>query len=155
MDTKTRIVTAIEKGTVIDHIQAGQALKIVKILGLEHSKKNLTIGLKLESATCDTKDIIKIHNWHISEEDSQKVTIFSPHLSINVIDHYQVLKKYTPQLPPFISSLIACPNSQCISNHEEINTYFYLEKICKDVFFRCKFCERPFSHHTIQPQNTL
>lgn len=39
MLTKTFAVAAIENGTVIDHIQAGQGLKIVQLLSLPNIKR--------------------------------------------------------------------------------------------------------------------
>ena len=39
--TKTLSVSAIKNGTVIDHIRAGQALRIVRLLSLLENKNKL------------------------------------------------------------------------------------------------------------------
>ena len=44
--SKTLSVTAIENGVVIDHIPAGQAIRIISLLGLAAHKNQVTIGLK-------------------------------------------------------------------------------------------------------------
>ena len=42
-------VTAIENGTVIDHIPASNLFKIIRILGLENENHRITFGTNLES----------------------------------------------------------------------------------------------------------
>ena len=46
---KELIVSAIENGTVIDHIPANKVFEVVKILDLEHSKNSVYFGTNLDS----------------------------------------------------------------------------------------------------------
>ena len=42
-------VAALRNGTVIDHIPSEKLFTIVRLLGLEHMKNNITIGLKAKN----------------------------------------------------------------------------------------------------------
>ena len=52
-------VAALKDGTVIDHIPTDALFKVVKLLDLENSKKQITIGNNLSGST-GLKGIIKI-----------------------------------------------------------------------------------------------
>ena len=57
-DLRAFKVFAIKNGTVIDHIKAGQALKIIQILKLYANDKIVSVGLNFPSKTLKFKDII-------------------------------------------------------------------------------------------------
>ena len=57
---KELIVSAIENGTVIDHIPADKVFQVIRILQLEKSDKPIYFGTTLESKKYGTKGIIKI-----------------------------------------------------------------------------------------------
>ena len=56
-------IDKIKKGTVIDHIDAGYALTILNLTGLDESPNLMTIGVNVSSVKYKKKDIIKIL-WH-------------------------------------------------------------------------------------------
>ena len=56
---KSLAVAALKDGTVIDHIPTDALFKVVKLLDLENSKKQITIGNNLSGST-GLKGIIKI-----------------------------------------------------------------------------------------------
>ena len=68
-------VFAIKEGTVIDHIPAGQGLKIIQILKLYSSEKIVTAGLNFPSKTLKKKDIMDFAGaWkNISDEEAEKM----------------------------------------------------------------------------------
>lgn len=146
MKEKTLSVSAIKEGTVIDHIQAGQALKIMQILRLYAEKRQVTIGMNLKSKSGGLKDLIKIENVFLTEEEGSQIAIFSPHATINVIQNYQVVKKFKVQMPHKMASLLTCPNRQCIGNLEQVATLFLIEENGDKVTLRCKYCEQLFTH---------
>ncbi len=53
-------VEAIHNGTVIDHIPAGQGIKILQLFGLAQTHEKITVGLNLPSKALGAKDIIKV-----------------------------------------------------------------------------------------------
>ncbi len=74
MEEKLKIVK-ISKGTVIDHIDAGYALTILNLTGLDEVKNLITIGVNVSSKKYNTKDIIKIENVFLNETQMQQNSI--------------------------------------------------------------------------------
>ena len=57
------LVSPIRNGTVIDHITAGEALNVLRILGITGSTTEcLSIATNVESRRLGKKDIVKIEN---------------------------------------------------------------------------------------------
>lgn len=145
MKEKTLSVSAIKDGTVIDHIQAGQALKIMNVLRLYAENRRVTIGINLKSGSGGLKDIIKIENVFLSELQAAQIAIFSPNATVNVIENFSVAKKFKVQMPEKVDCLLACPNKSCIGNAEKVATLFLIEENDNQVTLRCKYCEKLFT----------
>ena len=88
-------VSAIENGTVIDHIPAGQGMRIVRLLKLADHKKKVTLGLNLPSKSLGYKDLIKVEGREISVEEANQIALFAPKASINIIRNFQIQKKFS------------------------------------------------------------
>jgi len=144
MKEKTLFVSAIEEGTVIDHIEPGAALKIVQLLHLSNPTHPVTIGLGLKSRSLGKKDLIKIDQLFFNEEQCSQIALFSPHATINIIQNYAVLKKFKVQMPDHIQAILTCPNPCCIGHFEQIPTLFHVEGTDEKVLLRCKYCEKLF-----------
>ena len=86
-------IDRIHKGTVIDHIDAGYALTILSLTGLDESPDLMTIGVNVYSKKHGKKDIIKIEGVFLNEIQMQKISILSPNASISLIDNYKVIEK--------------------------------------------------------------
>lgn len=142
---KTLSVSAIKEGTVIDHISAGAALKIIKILRLTANENRVTVGLNLKSGSKGLKDIIKIENVFLSETQSSQIAVFAPDATVNVIKNYAVAKKFKVQMPEAIALVLACSNVRCITNSQKVSTLFIVEENNSHVLLRCKHCEKVFS----------
>jgi aspartate carbamoyltransferase regulatory subunit len=148
MKEKTLSVSAIKEGTVVDHINAGQALKIIRLLRLLRLAANenrVTVGLNLKSGSHGLKDIIKIENVFFTESQAAQIAIFAPSATVNVIENYKVAKKFRVQLPETVAGALSCPNPRCITNSERIPTFFTIEENNSHVILRCKYCEKLFS----------
>jgi len=145
-NNKTLAVAAIRDGTVIDHITSGVALKIVDLLKLNRLQKQLTLGLNLPSKTTGFKDIIKITDKEISEQEANQIAIFSPKATINIIKNFEVIHKFQVIIPSTISSIIQCPNPRCVSNHEKMASFFYVKQRHPNPHLQCKYCRKTFTH---------
>lgn len=141
---KKLLVSAIKNGTVIDHINAGQALKIIRFLNLAAQNKLVTVGLNLLSKLMKTKDLIKVENWEITPEEANQVALIAPQATINIIKNYQVIKKFALKLPNKIEHLLICPNHKCVTNHEPMDSFFYVKWRGKKVEVQCRYCEKQF-----------
>ncbi len=136
-------IDRIHEGTVIDHIDAGYALTILNLTGLDESPNLMTIGVNVSSKKYGKKDIIKIENVFLDKVQMQMISILSPNATISLIENDSVIKKESVSLPNIIKKLIACKTKTCISNSqkEPIDTEFIvLEE--KPLKIQCVFCDR-------------
>jgi aspartate carbamoyltransferase regulatory subunit len=143
---KTRLVSAIDNGVVIDHIPAGQSLKIMRLLHAVNSKQRVTLGLNLRSKALKLKDLIKIENRVLTPQEIDQVAIFAPGATINRIE------KINCQLPEIIRDVLVCPNLNCISRFES-RGHFKLEGSQKRIKLRCFYCEKQFERHQVEEVN--
>ncbi|MFH1515750.1 MAG: aspartate carbamoyltransferase regulatory subunit [bacterium] len=139
--SKKQIITKIKHGTVIDHLDADTVFKIVRILNLEKCTDQVTIGVNMRSSQINRKGIIKIENMFLSKEDVDKISLFSPHATINLIKDYEVDQKFEVEIPQKVSNVLKCNNPKCVTNLENERTLFILHKK-SPLEFICKFCER-------------
>ena len=143
-------VKAIEKGTVIDHIDAKKLFKIISILGIENIDSEVFIGNNLDSKKHNKKAIIKISQKYLSIEDINKIAIIDTHAVINIIDGYKVIEKKQVQLPESINSFVKCINPKCITNNEQVATKFKVQKNGEKVNLKCYYCEKITNQDNIE-----
>ena len=138
-------VEAIRRGTVIDHIPAGQGIKILDRLHLLGSNASITVGFNLPSKFKGHKDIIKVTDRKFTEQEANQLALFAPSATINVIDDYKVVDKFKMALPESLLGAFPCPNSNCITHNEAVETHFSVREKDGDVRLKCKYCEKTFS----------
>jgi aspartate carbamoyltransferase regulatory subunit len=141
-------VDAIKEGTVIDHIPRAKALDVIKILKLKE-EDIITIGINFSSKKLGRKDIIKIENKELTEEEVNKIALIAPDATLNIIKDYNVVKKIEIKLPEILEGIIKCPNPNCISNNEKVISRFFVISE-KPVKVRCAYCERIFTSDEIE-----
>lgn len=140
-------VAAIENGTVLDHLPSDKVLKILEMLSLD-AGHTVTLGINLESKKRKKKGIIKISGRAITEKEMNKIAILAPDATTNFIENYAVVKKKKCMLRDIEPNIIRCNNPNCITNHEEVVTKFYIiEK--QPLKIQCYFCERSFNEKEI------
>ncbi len=142
-------VEAIKNGTVIDHIPAQIGIKVLKLFNMQDSHQKVTIGLNLPSSALGTKDLLKIENVFINEEQAKKLALYAPHATVNQIENYKVVKKLALELPDEIKNVFACPNSNCITHTEPVASCFSVVQKNNEVRLRCKYCEKVFSREIV------
>ncbi len=142
-------VEAIKCGTVIDHIPAQIGFKLLSLFKLTETDQRITIGLNLPSNELGRKDIIKIENTFLTEQQVNQLAVYAPKATVNRIDDYLVVKKLMPTLPDHINGVLRCPNSNCISRFEPVVSSFAVKKRAADVQLQCKYCEKEFEHSVV------
>ncbi|WP_428772878.1 aspartate carbamoyltransferase regulatory subunit [Vibrio sp.] len=142
-------VEAIKNGTVIDHIPAQIGIKVLKLFNMHKSQQRVTVGLNLPSSALGHKDLLKIENVFISEEQANKLALYAPHATVNQIEDYQVVKKLALELPQRVNNVFACPNSNCISHNEPVESSFSVIEKADDIRLKCKYCEKVFSREVV------
>lgn len=142
-------VEAIKCGTVIDHIPAHIGFKLLSLFKLTETDQRITIGLNLPSNHLGKKDLIKIENTFLTAQQANQLAMYAPNATINNIENYVVVKKMQINLPDRIDSILVCPNSNCISHNEPVNSSFYVMSEKDDVMLRCKYCEKEFDRQAV------
>lgn len=138
---KELIVTAIEEGTVIDHIPAGSLFKVINILGLNALDNQMTFGTNLRSGRMGRKAIVKVAGKFFQPEEINRIALVAPHASLNIIKGYEVVEKQDVSLPKELVGIVRCVNPKCITNHDDVTPRF--EVLHGDpVTLRCHYCER-------------
>ncbi|POW60808.1 aspartate carbamoyltransferase regulatory subunit [Candidatus Pantoea alvi] len=142
-------VEAIKRGTVIDHIPAQVGFKLLSLFRLTETDQRITIGLNLPSGELGRKDLIKIENTFLTEDQINQLAVYAPHATVNRIDDYEVVAKIAPTLPDRIERVLTCPNGNCISRSEPVFSSFAVKKRDAEVVLTCKYCEKAFAHHVV------
>ncbi|MFI5333572.1 MAG: aspartate carbamoyltransferase regulatory subunit [Chlamydiales bacterium] len=147
-------VSAIQDGTVIDHITQGSALILIQLLKLNAYKNQVTVGLNLSSHSMGRKDIIKITGRYLTEKEAHDIALFAPLATLSIIRNYEVEKKIKARLPDQVRDILICPNPCCITRSEPVETLFFVEEYKQKVFLRCDFCEKLFERGEIRGYKT-
>lgn len=135
-------VAALKNGTVIDHIPSDKLFKVVSILQLSGCESQITIGNNLESKRLGTKGIIKITDRFFAPSETNKIALIAPKAKINIIRDYKVVEKNPLQLPDEVCDIVQCANPSCITNHQPVDTRFFVLKEDNEVWLKCRYCER-------------
>ena len=116
MGSESLLVRKIREGTVIDHIPAGRALAVLKILGISGEEGlRVAVVMNVESRKLGRKDIVKIENRHLRPEEVNKIALIAPSATINIVKDYEVVEKKRVELPSLIENILRCPNPTCIT----------------------------------------
>ncbi len=141
---KELLVRKIKDGTVIDHIPAGNALNVIKILGLPRGKENrMAIIMYTSSSKMKLKDIVKVEGLELTSREVNMISLIAPTATINIVRNYVVVKKERVKIPDYFEGIIKCSNPNCVSNLERetaIPKFRLVSK--KPLILRCLYCER-------------
>lgn len=134
-------VEKIEHGTVIDHIMAGMAFDVIRVLGLRNDR-SMSILINSQSKKGGKKDILKIENVELSADEASRVALVSPQATINIIANGNVVKKFNAEAPKIVKGILSCSNPNCISNQDEpVTSEFHLGEAVGHRYI-CAYCER-------------
>jgi len=134
-------VSAIENGTVIDHIPSNAVFQVIKILKLDICNFPVTFGLNLESKKYGTKGIIKVSNKYFEASEVDKIALVAPHATLITIKDFQVVEKRVVEIPAQVNSIVKCFNPNCVTNIEKVSTRFdVVDK--EDLRLKCHYCEK-------------
>ncbi len=137
-DTELR-VSKIEDGTVIDHIAAGQALNVLAILGIDGSSgEEVSVGINVPSDRLRRKDIVKVEDRELSQNEVDVLSLIAPAATINIIRDFDVVDKHRVSRPDTVNGVLSCPNANCISTKDEpVESRF---EVLKEGV-RCSYCD--------------
>lgn len=143
-------VRPIKNGTVIDHIAAGQALNVLKILEITGtSDAAVSVVMNVGSGKLEKKDIVKVENRELREEEVNRIALIAPAATINIIRNYKVMEKRKVDLPNEIIGVVRCQNPSCISNTSEPIKSRLVVTAKNPVLLRCIYCEQPLTERIV------
>lgn len=135
-------VKPIHNGTVIDHIESGQALNVLKILGIDgHTRHVVSVLMNVPSGAMKAKDVVKVEDRELEPEEVDTIALIAPRATINIIRNYEVVEKFRVTMPKTVVGIVKCGNPNCISNsNEPVSSKFTVESM-SPVLLRCSYCE--------------
>ena len=143
MQESDLMVRRIKEGTVIDHIDEGKGLQVLAALQINGKDGSLiTIALNVPSGKFKKKDIIKVENKFLADDDTNKLAVIAPKATINIIKNYKLVEKRRVALPNEIDRIFRCSNPDCITNSQE-----HIESIMDVIdkegrVLKCRYCGR-------------
>ena len=143
MEQSDLMVRRIKEGTVIDHIDEGKGLQVLNALQIDGKDGSLiTLALNVPSGKFKKKDIIKVENKFLKDDDTNKIAVISPKATINIIKNYKLIEKRRVALPNEIDRIFRCANPDCITNStERIDSV--MDLIDKEgMILKCRYCAR-------------
>ena len=133
------IIGQIRDGIVLDHITAGNGIRIYDILGL--GKLDCTVAMikNADSSKMGKKDIIKV--GQVIDLDFAVLGYIDPGITVNIIRDGKLLKREHLSLPERVTGIIKCKNPRCITSCEqELEQEFRLTDRENKVY-RCVYCD--------------
>jgi len=135
-------VEKIKDGTVIDHITAGTALAVLRILGITGREGFIvSVLMNVPSGKLGKKDIVKVEGRELAPEEVDRIALVAPNATINIIRNFEVARKERVKPPSMITGVLKCPNVACITNSREpIKPTFHVEGEGENLRLRCYYC---------------
>jgi len=143
MQESDLIVRRIKDGTVIDHIDHGKGLRVLEALDMDGSEGNvITVALNVPSGKSKKKDIIKVENKYLENDDTNKLAVIAPNSTVNIIKNYKLVEKRRVSLPNEIERIFRCSNPDCVTNSTEHieSTMDVVDK--SGLVLQCRYCSR-------------
>jgi len=116
MMSEMRRVTAIRNGTVIDHIPAGHALQVIRMLRIDMKRSTpVSLVMNVPSDKISRKDVLKIEDRELNQEELDRLALIAPAASIAIIRNHVVSGKLKVELSGELYNIASCSFSNCIT----------------------------------------
>ncbi len=132
-------IDTIKNGYVIDHITAGNAMKIYKLLELEDLDCQVALITNAKSKKTKVKDLIKVAK--LIDINFDKIACVDPNVTINIVKNDKIVEKKKLSQPEKLVNVFNCNNPRCITSIERgLDQVFNLTDK-KNKVYRCAYCE--------------
>ena len=143
LSNRQLLVSKIENGIVIDHIPAGKAFQVLKLLKLPSDAKTMT-AQNVDSGSMGAKDLIKIEGKYLTSSEIDIIAFVAPNSTLNIIEDWEVKEKRVIELPEEIEAVFHCPNTLCQTNQKygATQTKFKVEggELLEETKLHCTYC---------------
>lgn len=138
---KQLLVSALENGTVIDHIPCNRTMNIVNLLKIYELGTTAMVGSNLYSKKMGRKSIIKVADKFFTDDELNQLSVIAPDVSLCIIRDFEVVEKKQVSMPKVLVDIVKCQNPKCITNNEPMKTIFHVTNSDKGTI-RCHYCEK-------------
>ncbi len=138
-------IGGLHQGVVIDHIPAGEAMKIYEYLNLGDLDCEVAIIKNASSKKIGRKDIIKIEGPLTINIDA--LAVRNPNVTINIIENDVIVEKRPVTLPNEVTNIIKCKNPRCITCIEQELPHIFRLTNKEDRVYRCIYCEEAYKRN--------
>ncbi|AEM39374.1 aspartate carbamoyltransferase, regulatory subunit [Pyrolobus fumarii 1A] len=154
MKNSELLVRKIREGTVIDHIPAGRALAVLKILGITGREGyKVALVMNVESRKLGRKDIVKVEGRMLNPRETDIIALIAPTATINIVKDYVVVEKRRVELPEIVAGVLKCKNPTCISRKENEPIEPKFRVVSRSpVKLQCIYCGSMLSEEDILEQ---
>ena len=153
MSGKELLVRKIESGIVIDHIPAGKAFLVLKLLRLDPEAKVL-LAMNVDSRKLGRKDFIKIEGRYLTSKEIDLIALVAPSATVNIIEDWKVKEKRRIEPPGEVEGVFQCPNPLCPTNspYKPPKTRFRVEagERAEETRLHCEYCGSTLYYGTIE-----
>lgn len=132
-------IDEITNGIVIDHIKAGKAMEIYKLLNLDQLECSIAIIKNVNSKKMGKKDIIKIDE--ALDVNLDALGYIDNGITINTIENGVKTNKRHCELPERIVNVVKCKNPRCITSVEQEIDHVFKLTDRENKVYRCIYCE--------------
>lgn len=132
-------IDSIQNGIVIDHISAGNGMKLYELLELNSLDCSVALLRNVVSQKLGRKDIIKIDQEFDLNLDL--VGFVDPQATVVVIKDGEVVDKKKLDLPEVLKNVIRCKNPRCITQTEQEIVHEFRLSDRANRIYRCAYCE--------------
>lgn len=135
-------IDSVERGIVIDHIQAGKGMEVYRYLNLDKLESSVAIIKNAKSNKMGKKDIIKVENE--IDIDMTALGFIDPNITINIIENDKIARKINLQLPEEVTNIVKCKNPRCISSIEQEIPHIFKLTSKEEKTYRCVYCDTAY-----------
>jgi len=132
-------IDKIQNGIVIDHIKAGQGIRIFNWLGLDKSNYTVAFVLNADSQKMGRKDIIKIDKTIAINFDI--LGLIDPNITVKIIEDEIITERIKLKLPEKVENVILCKNPRCITSTEKYMPHIFHLENSEERTYRCEYCD--------------
>ncbi len=132
-------IDSINTGFVIDHIVAGKAMTLYKLLGLNKLECPVAMIMNASSKRMGTKDIIKIDGD--IDIDMDVIGYVDPNATVNVIRDGKLVEKRDITVPGELKNVLFCKNPRCITSTEQELPHIFRLTDKNRRIYRCIYCD--------------
>ena len=141
MNNRKLLVSAIENGTVIDHIPCDRTNDVVTLLKLHLLTSTVMIGINLNSEKVGKKSIIKVADRYFTDEELNQLSVIAPDVTLCIIRNYEVVEKKRVEMPEELCNIVKCAGPKRITNNEPMPTIFHVIDKAQGIM-KCHYCEK-------------